>query len=202
MRKYLFFAVCLTGFALFFSACSSTPRVTRVDADTQIDLSGQWNAADSQLVSREMIQDVLNRPWIADFTRRNGTQPRVIVGTVVNLSNEHIATATFIADLQRALINSGKVIFVASADARGEIREERLDQAIHARRDTAAPMGQETGADFMLQGRINTILDTVSGRRVIFYQVDLELINMRNNEKVWIGQKKIQKFIARNRFRA
>jgi PBP1b-binding outer membrane lipoprotein LpoB len=55
--------------------------------------------------------------------------------------------------------------------------------------------GLETGADFMLQGNINSIVDAHKRQKVTYYQIDLELTNIQTNEKVWIGDKKIKKFI-------
>jgi hypothetical protein len=165
------------------------------------DLSGAWNDSDSRLVSEEMIQDVLSRPWYEVHTQARKKAPVVIVGEVRNLSHEHINVNTFVADLERALINSGRVEFVASRTERGGIREERKDQDIHAREETRKPMGQEIGADYMLQGTINTIID-VSGRtQVRFYQVDLNLISLADNRKVWQGQKKIKKLVERSQLR-
>jgi hypothetical protein len=40
---------------------------------------------------------------------------------VKNRSHEHINTQVFIKDLERALINSGRVAFVASKDERMEL---------------------------------------------------------------------------------
>jgi len=62
-------------------------------------------------------------------------------------------------------------------------------------------MGNETGADFMLKGSINTIVDAVSGSQARFYQIDLTLIDMRTNRKVWLGQKKIKKQIDKSSWR-
>lgn len=179
--------------AMLFSGCSTS--VERVDSDSTIDLSGAWNDSDSRLVAQEMIQDALSRPWITDFTTRTGERPAVIVGTVRNLSHEHINLKTFVADMERELVNSGRVDFVASKDERGEIRDERLDQDLNARDDTRNAAGQELGADFMLTGQINTIIDAEGKQQVRFYQVDLTLISMADNRKVWLGQKKIKKLI-------
>lgn len=178
---------------LLFSGCGTS--VERVDSDSTIDLSGAWNDSDSRLVAQEMIQDVLSRPWITDFTTRSGERPAVIVGTVRNLSHEHINLKTFVADMERELVNSGRVDFVASKEERGEIRDERLDQDLNARDDTRNAAGQELGADFMLTGQINTIIDAEGKQQVRFYQVDLTLISMADNRKVWLGQKKIKKLI-------
>lgn len=186
---------------LTFSVTGCGKKVTRTSADTVTDLSGNWNDTDSRLVSEEMIQDVLSRKWLTRFNRKHGKPPVVIVGTVRNLSHEHINTRTFINDLEKELINSGEVEFVASASERGELREERREQDLHAREDTRKAMGQEIGADFMLQGSINTIIDAVKGEQARFYQVDLTLIDLESNRKVWVGQKKIKKTIEKGGLR-
>ncbi|WP_435237420.1 penicillin-binding protein activator LpoB [Psychromonas sp. PT13] len=179
--------------ALVIGGCTSS--VQRIDASEQVDLSGQWNDTDSQLVAQKMVTDSLARPWFSKFLKENGREPVVIVGQIKNLSHEHINTNTFIADIERELINSGNVQFVASADARDEIRLERNDQAANSTLDTINEMGQEIGADFMMQGQINTIIDTENVTQVRFYQVNLELISIKDNRKVWIGEQKIKKLV-------
>ena len=180
-------------------ACSTS--VERIDSAEVRDLSGAWNDTDSRLVSEEMIADVLARPWIDNHERNARKQPVVIVGEVRNLSHEHINTVTFVADLERALINSGRVEMVASSKERGEIRSERKDQDLNAREDTRKEMGQEIGADYMLKGTINTIIDVDGSDQIRFYQVDLNLISLADNRKVWQGQKKIKKDVRRAKIR-
>ena len=186
-----------TAFVLLIllSGCSKT--VTRVDADSVTDLSGNWNDTDSRLVAEEMIQDVLSRAWLTNFSRAQGKSPTVIVGTVRNLSHEHINTRTFVADMERELINSGQVEFVASAVDRQEVRDEIKEQDLHASEETRKAMGQEIGADFMMQGSINSIVDAISGEQARFYQIDLTLIELGTNRKVWVGQKKIKKTVEK-----
>ena len=191
----------LTFFAFLFMLAACNPTVTRIESDAVTDLSGNWNDTDSRLVAQEMIQDVLSRAWLNKFNRSQGKAPVVIVGTVRNLSHEHINTRTFIADMERELINSGEVEFVASAKEREEIRHEVKEQDLHSSEATRKAMGEEIGADFMLQGSINTIVDAVSGEQARFYQIDLTLIQLGSNRKVWIGQKKIKKTVEKGGFR-
>ena len=181
------------------SACGGM-KVSRVAPDTTTDLSGRWNDTDSRLVAQEMVGEALNRPWVDKFVKQRRKEPTVIVGTVVNNSHEHINVQTFIKDLERELTNSGRVIFVASRSEREEVREERQEQQEFASEETAKGLGKEIGADYMLKGTIHTILDEAKGTKAIFYQVDLELIDIENNTKVWFGQKKIKKIIERSRF--
>jgi uncharacterized protein (TIGR02722 family) len=201
MRKtcVLFIAVCA---AFFLVSCSSSRTVTRVSSDTQIDLSGRWNDTDAQLVAEEMISDVLRRPWIAAFTEENDRKPVVIVGDVRNRSSEHIETLVFTKSLERELINSGKVKFVASEAERQGVREEREKQQTEASPETMKRLGQETGADFYMGGVITSVTDRADGERVVFYKINLELIHMETNEKVWIGNKEIKKFIEQSRYKS
>jgi hypothetical protein len=93
------------------------------------------------------------------------------------------------------------VDFVATKTERKGIREERKDQDIHAREDTRNPMGKELGADFILTGTINTIVDPSGSTQVRFYQVNMTLTSLADNRKVWIGQKEIRKLVTRSQLR-
>ncbi|PIU18594.1 MAG: penicillin-binding protein activator LpoB [Elusimicrobia bacterium CG08_land_8_20_14_0_20_44_26] len=192
MKKFVFL------FCVFFVAACATTKVARMESDEAVDLSGYWNDTDSRLVSQEMISDCVGRSWISDFTSKAGKKPRVIVGSVRNKSSEHIATETFVKDMEKELINSGKITFVAAASEREEIREERAEQQKFS--ENAKEFFKEKAADYILQGTINSILDTVGGKTVRFYQIELELIDMESNEKAWIGQKKIKKLVKKSKF--
>lgn len=198
MRQWMAVILLLLGTTLTLSACGM--KVSRVEPDTVTDLSGRWNDTDSRLVAQEMVSESLNRPWLDKFVSQHRKEPTVIVGTVENRSHEHINVQTFVKDLERELTNSGRVIFVASKSEREEVREERQEQQEFSSGETAKGLGKEIGADYMLKGTINTILDEAKGTKAVFYQVDLEMIDIEKNTKVWFGQKKIKKIIERSRF--
>ena len=180
----------------------STISTKRVDTDTVTDVGDKWNDTDSRLVADEMINDVLSRPWLTRFYKTHGDKnPVVIIGSVKNRSHEHINVKTFVRNLERALLNSGQVEFAASSSERDEIRGERLDQASYASEETAKSAGQEVGADYLLQGELNSIVNKDGGKSVRFYQVDLTLIDLEKNKKVWIGEKQIKKVLKQGRFK-
>jgi hypothetical protein len=190
-------SIAALGTVVALSACGTS--VKRMDANEVVDVSGRWNDTDSRLVAEEMISDCLSRPWYGAAQAALGKNPTVIVGTIKNQSSEHIATETFVEDLQRSLINSGKVEFVASKNERGEVRDERADQDTHASEETRAANGQETGANFMLSGTVNSIVDQEGGKAVVFYQTNLKMLNMKTHQIAWNGQKKIKKYVTRSR---
>ena len=197
MKKGLFLILA----AFLIAGCSSHKEVSRLSPDQVTDLSGQWNDTDAKLVAQEMVNDCLAKVWLTDFLAAKGTKPVVTVGTIRNMSSEHIDTEVFSTDFERELINSGKVRFVASRDQRGEIRNERADQQDNASEETMKKFGKEVGADFILLGAVKTITDEVESRRTIFYQTDFELINLETNEKVWIGSKEIKKGISQGKYK-
>ena len=188
----------LAAAGLFLGACAS---VNRVDTNTVTDLSGNWNDTDSRLVAEQMITDCVSRPWLGEFKgSHGGVKPVVIVGTVKNRSNEHIAVTTFTKDLERELINNGSTKFVAAKEERTEVRDEREDQQGNSSAESMKKMRNETGADFMIIGNIDQIDDAKGGTSAKVYQINLELVNMESNEKVWIGTKDIKKVIKRGMF--
>ncbi len=186
---------------LLLSIGCATRRVTRIDSDESIDLSGRWNDSDSKLVADEMVRDINSHPWIDNFFTAEQSPPAVIVGRIRNSSSEHIDVKVFVKDIERSLINGGRVQMVADSSARDEIRAERDEQQFEASEETRSGLIQEVGADFILQGNISSIEDRVEGRKVVFYQVDLELVNLTTNLKVWIGTKEIRKFIEQSSVR-
>jgi penicillin-binding protein activator len=174
---------------------SCSRQVTRVNPDQQIDLSGRWNDTDSKLVAKEMIQDVTNRPWHSEFRDAESKKPTIIVGYIQNKSTEHIEPEVFIKDIEKEFINSGFVRVVSNAEFREKLRVERADQNEFSSPETQAKWGRELGADFMMFGVITAVTDSYKKEKVVSYKVNLELVNIETNEKVWLGDKEIKKFI-------
>ena len=197
----------VAGGALALLAGAGCARqVVRVAPEQAIDLSGRWNDVDSRLVAEALIEQSFTPTagvnWAIRHTQQaGGTRPSVIVGTVRNRTMEHVPLGTFVRDLERAYINTGMVNVVSGGVERDELRDEREDQQQYSAPATAAALRRETGADYMLQGEIQAIEDREGGRSVVFYQVDVTLTDLETNEKVWVGQHEIKKYIDRNRFR-
>ncbi|MCD4814078.1 penicillin-binding protein activator LpoB [bacterium] len=188
----------LAGAVLVAGMSSCSMEVKRISSDEVVDLSGNWNDTDSQLVAEEMVKEALTRPWLGKHMKKHrGESPKVIVGTIKNKSDEHIAIDTFQKDIERELTNSGMVEFVTGKGERDEMRAEREDQQTYSSDSTRKEMYAETGADYMMQGTISKITDARGGKHTFYYQVDMELVDMQRNIKIWYGNKKIKKFIKR-----
>ena len=181
------------------SACQ-TVSVKRGTAEEQTELSGKWNANDSKMVSKQMIGSMLDGRWLRNHLKHHQKEPTVIVGKFRNLSHELINVETFVDDIERAMINSGEIDFVASSTERSQVREERMDQELHSSAETRKAMGKEIGADYMLTGTLNSFTEQSGGTKNIQYQIDMTLISLKNNKKVWVGSQKHAKTVERSMF--
>ena len=180
--------------SVVIASCASR-KVTRIDPAEQIDLSGRWNDTDSRQVAEEMTRDVLSKPWLERFTGQQERPPVVIIGVVINRSHEHIEAETFIKDIEREFINSGKVRVVENDFFREKLREEKESQQVNASPETQSRIAMELGADYMLFGVINSTVDQLKKEKVVFYKINLEMVNLESTEKVWLGDKEIKKYI-------
>lgn len=188
-----FFTICIFSLLLLLAACSR--HVTRIDPAETPDISGNWNNTDSRLVAEEMIHDALSAAWLSQFNEAKNRKPVVIVGMVTNQSHEHITAEIFMKDLERSFITTSKVGLVQSGKKREEMRAEKADQQTNASQSSMKKFGLENGADYILQGSINSIVDAHKRKKTVTYQVNLELTNIETNEVVWIGDKKLAKYI-------
>ncbi len=193
MRIVAKYSIILLMVAVVMGGCSHS--VKRVDPATQTDLSGRWNDTDSRVTAEAMIEQMFGNAWSVAFEQKHHQKPVLVVGLVNNKSHEHISTETFIKDLEKAIIKNASIRLVQAGEKREELRRERAGQQEFASPATAKKWGRELGADFMLQGTVNSIVDSYKKDQTVMYQIDLELSNIETNEIVWIGDHKIKKVI-------
>ncbi|MDR0525329.1 MAG: penicillin-binding protein activator LpoB [Spirochaetaceae bacterium] len=197
----------LIGGVILSAGCSSAPKVVRVDADTQIDLTGNWNDQDVKIVCDSLINDCLKAGRVAQFIKQysaehEGRRPSAIVGRFRNDSSEHIDTSVIAKSLEIAIVQDGRLDFVAGGETRDELREERQDQQAQASEETASALGKETGAVFLLTGAVKSIVDKAGDTTVRSYFVSAELTSIETNTRLWMGQNsEIKKVIKQPKYK-
>jgi uncharacterized protein (TIGR02722 family) len=169
-----------------FVSCASTPKVSRVDADTQTDLSGYWNDTDVRIVCDSLIKACLESPRVTQEIAKKGRLPVILIGSFKNESDEHIDTSIISKNMEITIFNSGKAEFAAGGDTREELRAERLDQEGNASEESAAALGNEIGADFLLTGSVKTIVDRAGKTAARTYFVSAELSNIETGARLWM----------------
>jgi penicillin-binding protein activator len=184
---------CLTLVAFLISC--QTRTVTRINPDTQIDLSGRWNDSDSRMVADKMVNDLLNSEKFKDYVKAKGSKPAIVVGLIKNKTSEHIDAANYIKKFELAIYNSNVAELVESDEFRDKLRLERAQQQDFADPATVSQWGKEIGADVMLFGEMTSETDTYNNKRVVNYITTLFLTDIETNKRVWYGQHEIKKLV-------
>ena len=189
LEKLTLAAVACVLVAAVLAGCGGT-KVANVDPRTEGYISGRWNDSDARAVAEDLIPQCLDSPWLPEFRGQQGEQrPRVLVADMENNTSEHINMDVFMNELQRVLINSGVVRFVAD-----EVVREDLMREVEWQREMAKGGGVSgdvdrgvSGADFVMLGTVSSVVDQADKKAIVYYKVDLSLTDLRNWEKVWIG---------------
>jgi len=189
MRNFMTVVVAVTLAAVLLAGCGGT-KVENVDPTTEGYISGRWNDSDARAVADQLIPQCLEGAWLPEFRGQQGElRPRILVADIENNTSEHINKDVFMNELQRVLINSAVVRFVADEAIRDDLMRE-----VEWQRDMAKDGGVSddvdrgvSGADFVLLGTISSVVDQADKKAIVYYKVDLSLTDLRNWEKVWIG---------------
>ena len=187
--------VLLVTFAAGAGGCATQRIVERADPREVLDYQARFDEDDAREVSAHLIVDALHRPWLDEWQAAHGARPVVIVGDVANDTSDYIETRLITKALERELLNFGRVVLVAAADERDQLRAERRQIQDLSRPHTLKRMAYELGADMMLIGWIgeNVEVSRNRARRIHYYQVSLELLEVESNRKAWIGTHEIEK---------
>jgi len=190
----------LSALVLFsaVTACGANRRVQRVSAGTTGDISGNWNDTDARLTSEALAGSCLKAGWLSSFVEEEGRKPAVRIRGVVNKTDEHIDAQVFIKNIEKALVNSGRVKVLAQAgqEMSAVASEQDLGASGVLSDDSSPSIGNETGADFVIAVRLASILDQADGDKVKLYKINFELLHSSSGEKVWIGDHEIKKIIT------
>lgn len=174
--------------------------IQRTDPNNTVDVDYRWQDDDARQTYRQLIGDCLARPWVENFRQAHGgNRPVVFVGTVRNETSDYIDTKLVTKRFEEELINSGRVRVVADRDQRGEIRDERQQGQAWNMPETVKKQAMELGADYIMLGRIGEVKQESNDRKTLvqYYQINLEMIDIQSNEKVWIGSADVKKVAKR-----
>lgn len=197
-RRALSLAFCATV-VVAATGCGPKRQVTYVESGASgAGLSGYWNETDAQKVVQTMINQMLGAGWIGNFRQDQQRKPVVkLRGVIKRTDDRNVNEQYFGKQLERTMLNSGQVRVVAAAGQDSINVRERDRQSVNASDESAKSQQEELGADFTLQTIINSQNDTDGqGRAVRAYLVNMELLSVETNEKVWIGEEKIVKFVS------
>ena len=187
MRRVL--TMIMLGAAVALSGCST---VDYGDAQARETVNTDFGSTDLQMIASKMVDDMLVFPPIVQLTQNR--RPVVFVDSIKNKTTEHIDTESITDTIQSKLLNSGKFRFVDMTKVES-VREQLDYQSESGLVDpnTAAQMGRQIGAEFMMYGNFSSIVKRDGSTKDVYYKFTLKLMNIQTGIIEWANEKEIRK---------
>lgn len=157
-------------------------------------LNDRWSETDMQKAVATLVQSATSHYSIANAKR----PPIVMVTNLQNNTSEYIKTSSIMDMVRVELSRGGRVAFV-DKQARGDIAQEYEYQKDNMSRETKKSKGGQTGADFIINGRLDTIVQEAGRDKTVYYKLTLNMTNLKTAIIVWTDYKQIRKVYKKRR---
>ena len=116
-----------------------------------------------------------------------------MVTRLKNETDEHIDTQSIMDMLRVKLTNTAQIQFVDKA-ARGDVaREYKYQNSGMVSGKTKKGPGQQVGAQYIINGRLTSIVKDIGKRKTVYYKVTLNMTDLQTNLIKWTGYKQLRK---------
>ncbi|MNL29042.1 hypothetical protein D3C87_1507140 [compost metagenome] len=137
----------------------------------------------------DLVGSLMKHPSIAAAK----APPTVMVTGLQNKTSEHIDTQSIMDMVRVELMRTGKVGFI-DKEARQDISDEyNYQNSGMVSGETKKGPGGQVGADFIINGRLDSIVQEVGKDKSVYYKLTLNLTNLKSSMIVWSDQKQIRK---------
>jgi penicillin-binding protein activator len=190
-RLHSMFASIALVACLLLSACGPKAYIKGEYDDVEKDnnLNDQWSETDMQKVVSDMVASMVKHNSIANAKR----PPIVMVTKLQNKTSEHIDTQSVMDMVRVELSRGGRVSFV-DKEARDDVASEyEYQNSGMVSGETKKGPGGQTGADYIVNGRLDSIVQEAGKDKSVYYKVTLNLTNLKTNIIEWTDYKQLRK---------
>ncbi len=189
MKKFTLIAA--VALALATSACGPKAFVKGEydDVERENNMNDQWSETDMQKSVADLVAGMKGHSAIANARK----PPIVMVTKLQNKTNEHIDTQNIMDMVRVELSRGGRVAFV-DKEAREDVAEEyNYQNSGMVSETTKKGPGGQIGADYIVNGRLDSIVQEVGKDKTVYYKLTLNLTNLKTNVVEWTDYKQIRK---------
>jgi uncharacterized protein (TIGR02722 family) len=152
-------------------------------------MTDEWSESDMQETVKSMVASLVSHPVVTG----SKTRPVVMVTQLQNKTSEHIDTQSIMDMVRVELMKTGKLAFI-DKEARGDIDQEYdYQNSGRVSGETKKGPGGQTGADFIVNGRLDSIVQEVGKEKSVYYKITLNLTSIKSGVIEWTDQKQIRK---------
>ncbi len=152
-------------------------------------LNDQWSETDMQETVKALVASMMAHPTLSTAK----IPPTVVITTLQNKTSEHIDTQSVMDMVRVELMKSGKLRFI-DKEARTDIDEEyNYQNSGRVSGESKKGPGEQVGADFIVNGRLDSIVQEVGKDKTVYYKITLNLTNLKSSIIEWSDNKQIRK---------
>ncbi len=152
-------------------------------------LTDEWSESDMQETVKTMVSSLVAHPIVSGAKSR----PIVMVTQLQNKTSEHIDTQSIMDMVRVELMKSGKLSFI-DKEARGDIDQEyEYQNSGRVSSDTKKGPGNQKGPDFIVNGRLDSIVQEAGKDKTVYYKITLNLTSLKTGVIEWTDHKQIRK---------
>lgn len=156
-------------------------------------LNDQWSETDMQKAVSQLIESAIQTAAV----RKANKPPVVMVTGLQNKTSEHIDTQSVMDMIKVELTQSGKLQFV-DREAREDISNEYdYQESGMVSRESKKGKGGQVGADFIMNGRLDSIVQQVGKDKSVYYKLTLNMTNLKTGIIEWTDHKQIRKLFRK-----
>ena len=191
-------SICALVSCMFLASCGDKAFV-RGSYDENVNeanlLNDQWSESDMQTAVRFLVKSASNHYSIKSKKRK----PVVMVTRLRNKTSEHIDTQSIMDMMRVELMNQAGLQFV-DKQAREDMADEYAYQKDNTSAGTRKSKGNQVGADFIINGRLDSIVQQAGRDKTVYYKLTLNMTNLKTGLIVWSNHKQIRKKYHKRRF--
>ncbi len=159
------------------------------EVEKENNLNDLWSETDMQKVVADLVASMVGHHEISNAKR----PPIVMVTKLQNKTSEVIDTQSIMDMVRVELSRGGRVSFV-DKEAREDVAAEyEYQNSGMMSEETKKGKGGQIGADYIVNGRLDSIVQEAGKDKTVYYKVTLNLTNLKTNVIVWTDYKQIRK---------
>jgi PBP1b-binding outer membrane lipoprotein LpoB len=199
-KKYIL----LVLISIFVVACAPKMKSRRVSLDRADELASQitdeWVAKDTELAVKDLLKQIENHRGFQRYLAQLSRKPKIFISEVQNQTSE----AYFpIGDLNDELLNefsySGDYILIDAAARDKILKEIQYQNDGMVDEKQVKSIGKTSGADLLIFGDIRMKPESLGGKTVKDYSVNLRMTDIEKGEEVLRVRYKTSKYSERKK---
>ena len=202
MKKNIAKVVCVSSMLLVV-ACGPKIKTERVSLEKSDELAmtitDEWIMTDTQNAVKAILSQIEQHRGFQAYLAKLGRRPKIFIADVQNQTSE----AYFpIGDLNDELLNefsfSGDYILIDNNAREKLLKEIKYQNDGMVRPEDVKKIGRASGADLLIFGDIRMKPQTLKGRTVKDYSVNIRMTDLESQEEVLRTRFKTSKYSKRS----